>query len=96
MVLMAALVMVAGSTSFCSADVSYDGRSLIIGGERKIIFSGSIHYPRSTPEVNHSPLLFQYSSTNSFVVLLLVVVGTISGITRRIRERRESELSRSR
>ncbi|MED6137934.1 hypothetical protein PIB30_069637 [Stylosanthes scabra] len=33
------------------AEVTYDGRSLIIGGHRKILFSGSIHYPRSTPQV---------------------------------------------
>ncbi|KAL8166133.1 hypothetical protein V2J09_007632 [Rumex salicifolius] len=32
-------------------DITYDGRSLIINGERKILFSGSIHYPRSTPEM---------------------------------------------
>ncbi|XP_047325140.1 beta-galactosidase 16-like [Impatiens glandulifera] len=32
-------------------EVTYDGRSLIINGERKILFSGSIHYPRSTPDM---------------------------------------------
>ncbi|KAJ4838181.1 hypothetical protein Tsubulata_032522 [Turnera subulata] len=32
-------------------NVTYDGRSLIIDGHRKILFSGSIHYPRSTPEM---------------------------------------------
>uniref|UniRef100_A0A0E0J2C8 Beta-galactosidase n=1 Tax=Oryza nivara TaxID=4536 RepID=A0A0E0J2C8_ORYNI len=31
--------------------VSYDGRSLILDGERRIVISGSIHYPRSTPEM---------------------------------------------
>ncbi|KAJ1391511.1 Glycoside hydrolase, family 35 [Sesbania bispinosa] len=31
--------------------VTYDGRSLIIDGQRKILFSGSIHYPRSTPQM---------------------------------------------
>ncbi|KAJ4842903.1 hypothetical protein Tsubulata_043380, partial [Turnera subulata] len=31
--------------------VTYDGRSLIINGEHKILFSGSIHYPRSTPDM---------------------------------------------
>lgn len=31
--------------------VTYDGRALKINGERKIIISGSIHYPRSTPEM---------------------------------------------
>ncbi|XP_010086721.2 beta-galactosidase 6 [Morus notabilis] len=32
-------------------NVTYDGRSLIIDGKRQLLFSGSIHYPRSTPEM---------------------------------------------
>ncbi|KAL8159169.1 hypothetical protein V2J09_000706 [Rumex salicifolius] len=32
-------------------EVTYDGRSVVIGGERKLLFSGSIHYPRSTPQM---------------------------------------------
>jgi len=32
-------------------EVTYDGRSLIINGQRNILLSGSIHYPRSTPQV---------------------------------------------
>ncbi|GMY12560.1 beta-galactosidase 6-like isoform X2 [Fagus crenata] len=35
-------------------EVTYDGRSLIIDGQRKMLFSGSIHYPRSTPEYDFS------------------------------------------
>ncbi|KAK4754611.1 hypothetical protein SAY87_002715 [Trapa incisa] len=31
--------------------VTYDGTSLIINGRRELLFSGSIHYPRSTPEM---------------------------------------------
>lgn len=34
-----------------SRSVTYDGRALIIDGTRRVLFSGSIHYPRSTPEV---------------------------------------------
>ena len=49
LVLMA--VIVAGDV----ANVTYDGRSLIIDGEHKILFSGSIHYTRSTPQVILSP-----------------------------------------
>ncbi|XP_078448276.1 beta-galactosidase 11-like [Wolffia australiana] len=33
------------------SSVEYDGRSLIINGKRQLLFSGSIHYPRSTPEM---------------------------------------------
>ncbi|CAJ1974253.1 unnamed protein product [Sphenostylis stenocarpa] len=32
-------------------NVTYDGRSLIIDGQHRILFSGSIHYPRSTPQM---------------------------------------------
>ena len=31
--------------------VTYDGRSVIVNGKRELLFSGSIHYPRSTPNV---------------------------------------------
>ncbi|CAN6999405.1 unnamed protein product [Brassica oleracea var. botrytis] len=45
-----------------AGNVTYDGRSLIIDGQHKILFSGSIHYPRSTPHDTfylrlHLPLL---------------------------------------
>lgn len=33
-------------------EVTYDARSLMINGKRKLFFSGSIHYPRSTVEVS--------------------------------------------
>ncbi|KAI4336465.1 hypothetical protein L6164_014988 [Bauhinia variegata] len=49
------LVWVTVAVSFtikaADAGVAYDGRSLIVHGQRKILFSGSIHYPRSTPEM---------------------------------------------
>ncbi|KAF1002122.1 hypothetical protein AG4045_016362 [Apium graveolens] len=32
-------------------NVSYDKRSLIINGSRELLFSGSIHYPRTQPEM---------------------------------------------
>ncbi|KAK3224226.1 hypothetical protein Dsin_011251 [Dipteronia sinensis] len=31
--------------------VTYDRKAIVINGERKILFSGSIHYPRSTPDM---------------------------------------------
>ncbi|BBH00831.1 Beta-galactosidase 6 [Prunus dulcis] len=34
-----------------SATVTYDHRALVIDGKRRILQPGSIHYPRSTPEV---------------------------------------------
>uniref|UniRef100_A0A2N9IXM3 Beta-galactosidase n=1 Tax=Fagus sylvatica TaxID=28930 RepID=A0A2N9IXM3_FAGSY len=31
--------------------VTYDRKALVINGQRRILFSGSIHYPRSTPQM---------------------------------------------
>lgn len=31
--------------------VVYDRRSVVVNGKRELFFSGSIHYPRSTPDV---------------------------------------------
>uniref|UniRef100_A0A0D9YPE1 Beta-galactosidase n=1 Tax=Oryza glumipatula TaxID=40148 RepID=A0A0D9YPE1_9ORYZ len=52
-VLAAALVAasLAASVGVAKAAVSYDRRSLVINGRRRILLSGSIHYPRSTPEM---------------------------------------------
>ncbi|KAJ0026152.1 hypothetical protein Pint_08134 [Pistacia integerrima] len=46
-----ALLFLVATGCCCGSDVTYDGRSLIIDGHHKILFSGSIHYPRSTPEM---------------------------------------------
>ncbi|KAL6336873.1 hypothetical protein AAG906_036187 [Vitis piasezkii] len=36
----------------CNADqITSDARGIMINGERKILISGSVHYPRSTPEM---------------------------------------------
>ncbi|CAK7352364.1 unnamed protein product [Dovyalis caffra] len=48
------ILLVAGLASIgsCSAAaVEYDANAVIINGQRKIILSGSIHYPRSTVEM---------------------------------------------
>ncbi|GLJ24399.1 hypothetical protein SUGI_0466000 [Cryptomeria japonica] len=34
-----------------AGEVTYDGTSLIVNGTRKLLISGSIHYPRSTPQM---------------------------------------------
>lgn len=52
--------------------VTYDGRSMIIHGKRELLFSGSIHYPRSTPEV----LIHYYSlisSSSSFLYSIIMI-----------------------
>lgn len=44
-------------------NVTYDHRALVINGVRRVLISGSIHYPRSTPEVN-----LNTNYTNDFFV----------------------------
>ncbi|XP_074285017.1 beta-galactosidase 8 [Silene latifolia] len=40
------------TTSFgANNSVTYDHRALVINGKRRVLVSGSIHYPRSTPEM---------------------------------------------
>ncbi|XP_056693323.1 beta-galactosidase 3 isoform X2 [Spinacia oleracea] len=34
-----------------SAKITYDSKGIIINGQRKLLISGSIHYPRSTPDM---------------------------------------------
>ncbi|OMO93522.1 hypothetical protein COLO4_16850 [Corchorus olitorius] len=48
-IVVAILVLLCPSSS--AIQVGYDSRSMIIDGERKLIFSGAIHYPRSTTEM---------------------------------------------
>ncbi|XP_060672991.1 beta-galactosidase 16-like [Ziziphus jujuba] len=45
------LMALSFNTACAASNVTYDGRSLVIDGEHRILFSGSIHYPRSTPEM---------------------------------------------
>ena len=41
-----------GKKNLDSGPVTYDARSLMINGKRELLFSGSIHYPRSPVEVS--------------------------------------------
>ncbi|XLR23360.1 hypothetical protein S83_051260, partial [Arachis hypogaea] len=34
-----------------TTSVTYDHKAIVVNGQRKILFSGSIHYPRSTPQL---------------------------------------------
>ncbi|KAK1554080.1 hypothetical protein Q3G72_007542 [Acer saccharum] len=46
------LILAVGSMAApIERNVSYDATSLIINGQHKILFSGSIHYPRSPPQM---------------------------------------------
>ncbi|KAF8652109.1 hypothetical protein HU200_063059 [Digitaria exilis] len=43
--------VVIGGSSPANAAVSYDHKAVVINGQRRVLISGSIHYPRSTPEM---------------------------------------------
>ncbi|KAL7162616.1 hypothetical protein ACSBR2_042993 [Camellia fascicularis] len=45
------VVVLCSWVSSCTASVSYDSKAIVINGQRRILISGSIHYPRSTPEM---------------------------------------------
>lgn len=55
----AMLLAAAAVLALAAASVSYDSRAVIIDGQRKILISGSIHYPRSTPEVDKNPIFLE-------------------------------------
>ncbi|XP_024986658.1 beta-galactosidase 8 [Cynara cardunculus var. scolymus] len=41
----------ATATAVFGGNVTYDHRALVIDGKRRVLVSGSIHYPRSTPDM---------------------------------------------
>lgn len=45
------LVLLSLSLELTQCNVGYDRKALVINGQRKLFFSGSIHYPRSTPQM---------------------------------------------
>ncbi|XP_011083163.1 beta-galactosidase 3 [Sesamum indicum] len=45
------MVVVVLGCGVVECSVTYDRKALIINGQRRILISGSIHYPRSTPEM---------------------------------------------
>lgn len=45
------LVFLSLRLELTQCNVGYDRKALVINGQRKILFSGSIHYPRSTPQM---------------------------------------------
>lgn len=47
-----------GSELILCTTVTYDNKAILINGRRRLLMSGSIHYPRSTPEVGGISLWF--------------------------------------
>lgn len=55
-------------------NVTYDQRALIIDGQRRMLISAGIHYPRATPEVITDPL--------HLLSTLLLVFELLRGVCR--------------
>ncbi|KAG8374237.1 hypothetical protein BUALT_Bualt11G0110400 [Buddleja alternifolia] len=62
------LVLLSVTCASVRAIVTYDDKSFIINGQRKILISGSIYYPRSTPEM-WPPDLIQKAKDRGFDVI---------------------------
>ncbi|KAI7732052.1 hypothetical protein M8C21_022943 [Ambrosia artemisiifolia] len=45
------LLTAAMVTAVLGVNVTYDHRAVVIDGKRRVLVSGSIHYPRSTPDM---------------------------------------------
>ncbi|XP_062021758.1 beta-galactosidase 3-like isoform X3 [Rosa rugosa] len=45
------MVFLSPCLQLTQCNVTYDREALLVNGQRRILFSGSIHYPRSTPEM---------------------------------------------
>lgn len=57
-----AVVLLFSWVSCGFASVSYDSKAIVVNGQRRILISGSIHYPRSTPEVYLAQMYFLSAS----------------------------------
>jgi hypothetical protein len=53
LLLLLALLLIDAAAA--ASNVTYDHRSLIIDGRRRLLISTSIHYPRSVPAVRSTP-----------------------------------------
>ena len=53
-------VLLTLATTSYGVNVTYDHRALLIDGKRRVLVSGSIHYPRSTAEVCRVYLMFRF------------------------------------
>jgi hypothetical protein len=64
-------VAVAVLAAAVSAAVTYDRKAVVVNGQRRILMSGSVHYPRSVPEVRACRSLASRLPPSEHGVLLL-------------------------
>ena len=61
-------------------NVSYDGRAIVVDGQRRLLAAGSIHYPRSTPET--WPGLMQAAKAGGIDVITTYVFWNLHEVGR--------------
>lgn len=54
-------------------NVTYDHRAVVIDGKRRVLMSGSIHYPRSTPEVRLDLTEFHFKFSFSIYIFFFLM-----------------------
>lgn len=74
------IYLVFAAAAAAAANVTYDSRALVIDGHRKVLISGSIHYPRSTPDM--WPSLIQKSKDGGLDVIETYVFWDIHETSR--------------
>ena len=58
-----------------AANVTFNHRTLVIDGRRKVLISGAIHYPSSTLQVRVA--LLPWSSVSNILVLIFTCIYTL-------------------
>lgn len=69
------LLLVFSLVCSAAASVTYDHKAIMINGQRRILISGSIHYPRSTPEV-----LYKANAVHGFSLFLSLLSADSSSL----------------
>lgn len=82
LLLMVVFLGVVTTTSFAVNNVTYDHRALVIDGKRRVLVSGSIHYPRSTPEVCLITRIFGFLWYKKLLIFFLSVISLILYVPR--------------
>jgi len=60
LLLLLAVVALGRASAGKPINVTYDQRALVIDGQRRMLISAGIHYPRATPEVTLSFSFFPF------------------------------------
>ena len=69
------IVFLSAVLALFAANVTFDQRTLVIDGRPKVLISGAIHYPSSTPQVRAA--LLPWTSVSDILVLIFTCIYTL-------------------